>query len=288
LSGIRRVPWPIPIAPALRDHVLEGQAVLPALVALGHLASAAVREAALPKPFAIHQARFDRFLPIPRESTELDTLVELAPQENDGVAAALLRRKVSARSAVSRTLVHATALLRPDTGGMAPDDAASPSPGQGPLGPEPFVVTAEALYRELVPFGPAFHNLQGDLALTPQGVRAAVRVPEGLSLVPSASPLGSPFPMDAAFHAACAWCQRYAGCVAIPVGFAGYRVPRPIQAGEVCQCEIRPRAAEALVFDIVIRDADGRLREAMQGLQMQDVSRGRLRPPGWVRAAGPP
>jgi phosphopantetheinyl transferase len=87
--------------------------------------------------------------------------------------------------------------------------------------------------------------------------------------------------LDAAFHAACVWCQRYGNTVAFPVAMAHRTVIRPTRLDEAYTARIVPvRTDEALfVFDIFILDDDGRLREAAHQVQMRDVSGGRRTPP---------
>jgi hypothetical protein len=144
-----------------------------------------------------------------------------------------------------------------------------------------FRIPADRLYGELVPFGPVYHNIRDAVVIFEEGALADVaaaphRTPTG--------PLGSPFPLDAAFHMACAWGQRYAGVVAFPVGLEERRVLRPTIPGEVYRAVVRPvrRDPDMLVFDMALIDADGAMRESARGVRMRDVSGGRLTPPDWV------
>jgi hypothetical protein len=136
----------------------------------------------------------------------------------------------------------------------------------------------------MVPFGTAFRNVVSAVTLWPEG--ALTVVSGGPAEGEANSVLGSPFPLDAAFHAACAWAQRYRGVVAFPVAMARRRVWRPTQAGEHYATVVRFRGAEerGLRFDLHLCDQAGRLCESVQGLVMRDISGGRLQPPAWVRA----
>jgi len=40
----------------------------------------------------------------------------------------------------------------------------------------------------------------------------------------------------------------------------------------------------SLIFDAWIYDLDGIMFESISGIQMRDVSQGRLRPPQWIKA----
>ena len=55
------------------------------------------------------------------------------------------------------------------------------------------------IYRELVPFGTAYQNIVGDLSVSPEGALAYL---SGGGNEADEDLLGSPFPLDAAMHAA--------------------------------------------------------------------------------------
>lgn len=93
-----------------------------------------------------------------------------------------------------------------------------------------------------------------------------------------------PFLWMAAMHAACVHGQRLAGFVPFPVGFEQRRILAPHQAGRQHHAQVRlcAQAAEMLVYDLLIADAGGRVRD--HRLRMRDVSGGRITPPAWIRA----
>ena len=62
----------------------------------------------------------------------------------------------------------------------------------------------------------AYQNIVGDLSVSPEGALAYI---SGGDNEADENLLGSPFPLDAAMHAACVWGQRFAGIVSFPVGF---------------------------------------------------------------------
>ena len=127
-----------------------------------------------------------------------------------------------------------------------PDEAIMP---EGP----PFTVPDSRLYDELVPFGPAYRNVRGDILLTESGVSATV---SGGDFPEAEGPLGSPFPLDAAMHAACAWGQRYRNRVVFPIGFDRREILAPTRTGETYLCRIMPLPDEGAVlrFDIRLYD----------------------------------
>jgi hypothetical protein len=161
-------------------------------------------------------------------------------------------------------------------------EGGDPAPEREEPAGRAFAVAADRLYRELVPFGPAWRNARDPILLFDRGAEALVAAPAGRG----ERLLGSPYPLDAALHVACAWCQRYGDTVAFPVGFRRRRVVHPIGPGETCRVRVEALGAGSgsFLFDLVVRDKGGRPREVLSGVRMRDVSGGRLRPPAWIRA----
>jgi hypothetical protein len=149
-----------------------------------------------------------------------------------------------------------------------------------------FEISSNRLYGELVPFASAYHNVRGSAWISESLAVADVNAP---SLVTPSGPLGSPFPLDAAFHIACAWSQRFAGIVAFPVGLSCRRIFLPTRAGERYRAVITPTGSDArtLFFDIGLYRQNGDPVEMAWGVQMRDVSGGRMNPPEWVMKTVP-
>ena len=343
MTAARR-PVDIPIFPCLRDHRFAGRAVLPAVEAMQILAATLPADRTDLLPTRIRDARFDKFLFLPDEIDRISAFHEIA-EDSDGETVSRLMTRTTSAKGFSRIKEHVTLrwerarhrhapdARRSGNGGNAGNDgseigAANPGRGRNPalpsgsVGrgcapapgcPRPFPATeppemfipSDRLYAEMVPFAPAFHNLAGGVRLWPEGATAEVFAPDHPAFP---GPLGSPFPLDAAFHAACAWSQRYAGIVAFPVGLAIRDVMEPTRPGEryratilrvrtdsdpsfpagISTLEDSPASAvgkgpgETLAFDIHLTDDRDRLRESAFGVEMRDVSGGRLRPPSWV------
>jgi hypothetical protein len=277
MSGDHRLPLPIVAPPILADHHFEGRPVLPSVVALQALARL-VRERAPSIP--VHdslQARFLRFLPLAPDGDpiEIDAHAELEEHEQGTLTASLVTVTTLGQTKITRAKEH----LRVTFGRSTTPPSRAPEP---PRGDAAFSVSAERLYRELVPFGPAFHNAHDPITLTPAGATARLAAPASPALD---GPLGSPFPLDAAMHVACAWGQRYAGVVAYPVGYERRWVLQPTAPDGLYHCVVIAcnDATATLRFDLWITDPHGTPREVVLGLQMEDLSRGRLKVPGWVR-----
>ncbi|MCK9391073.1 MAG: polyketide synthase dehydratase domain-containing protein [Syntrophales bacterium] len=276
-----RLPLTIPITPYLRNHRIDGKIVLPAVEILQHLAASAKVHRPDAAICRMGAAKFERFLLIPEDSSVIEACHELEIHENSRLVSRLTTRNVIPGIGIKRTRVHAQVEF------TAPEVSRLPLPMDmaAALDGVSFEIPASQLYRELVPFGPAYQNIIGSLFLTGSGAVAqvfAARQPAVSDL------LGSPFPFDAALHAACAWGQRFHHLTAFPVGFEERIIFEPTAPGEIYHCRVLPVAATGydLTFDIWIYDAVGGLREEIRGVAMRDISGGRVRPPDWVRSEG--
>jgi hypothetical protein len=275
-----RYPVEIKTFPYLQDHYFEGQAIFPAVEALIVMARAAV--ANFPQVNVCHQrqARFPRFLSIDPQGKNKEVFADIGRADDGSLSVAISSMVKAKTGIISRMLEHAYVefTISPIQENHAPRLA-----GFNHLGGKPFNVTAAAVYRELVPFGKAYQNITGELALSPEGAIAQVYGGEGDA---SDDLIGSPFPLDAAMHAACSWGQRYAGIVAFPVGFAERTIYRKTKKEKNYVCRIIPVniSREPLIFDALIYDLDGIIHESVSGIQMRDVTQGRLRPPDWIKA----
>ena len=144
-------------------------------------------------------------------------------------------------------------------------------------------VTAETIYRELIPFGTAYQNIIGDLAISPEGALAYL---SGGNYEADDHLLGSPFPLDAAMHAACVWGQRFTGIVPFPTGFEKRFIYQKTKKGGSYLGRVVPVHVdrEWIMFDAWIYDLKGVIYEAISGITMRDVTQGRLHPPQWIKA----
>jgi hypothetical protein len=263
------------------DHHVMGRAVLPAVEAMQLL----TRWTARLRPGAyggcIGQAAFDKFLDLPAPGETIDAFCDLTDLSDGAVRAALATRRQAKSAAITRTIIHAQVLFESNPHPVMAMPADMPAALAGPC----FSVAPQALYNELVPFGPAYRNISRSLELSPEGALAFIQAPF-IEDGQTDAPLGSPFVPDAAFHAACVWSQRFADVVAFPVGIDERRIINPTQPGGTYIGRILPVHAGdgLLVFDILILDMDGGLYESLKGVRMRDISGGRLRPPGWVAA----
>ncbi len=283
LSEIRsnsRRPVTISIPPHWKDHHFQGRAILPAVEAMQLLAH--WMRGAYPhlNVRIISQAMFNKFLPLPPGNASIQAFCETIDIDGGGVRAALITKTAAKTVKISRAIVHA----RLDFGNGS---EAVPRVLNDPVSEvKPsvfFSVDPGRIYAELVPFGSGYRNITQPLHLWPEGALAHIQAPD-LTDGQTALPLGSPFVLDAAFHAACVWSQRYAGVVAFPVGIGKRIIHQPTRAGGGYRALIVPIKTDRpqLEFDICITGLDGTPFEVVQGVQMRDVSGGRLIPPPWI------
>lgn len=280
----RRLPVDIDVHPYLLDHCVEGNAVLPAVEAMQVLA-ASVKQL---KPDAhvdrMLGARFDKFLYVRPGSKRIAAISDIAFHENGDITAKLLTKTKAKKTAITRIKEHASICFSQNERQIRhlPLDLASALEGIV------FDIPADRIYSDLVPFGPAYRNITGILHISEDGAIANIRA--RLDSFDRGMPrlLGSPFPLDATFHAACVWGQRFARFVAFPVGFEKRVIFNRLCSGQNYIGRVIPVRTEPdlLVFDAWIYDSEGLLFEAVSGILMKDVSAGRMKPPEWVVAEG--
>lgn len=277
-----RLPLAVPIETYLRDHHWNGKVIVPAVEILQRLAASLQSQYPGAPVICMRSAAFDRFLQADDDCAAIEACHELE-REGDGSLVSRLTTSSTVAGGVRRTKVHAAVEFTSgnEPGGTPPVDIVSALDGIASA------VPAEKVYAELVPFGPAYQNITGSVFLSADGASGLVRGAE----VPAPSvPLGSPFPLDAAMHVACAWGQRFCGYVAFPVGFAERLILQPTRPGEKYYCRVLPSAGAAqparksFLADILIYTLEGSLCEKLRGVIMKDVSGGRTLPPAWAGA----
>jgi hypothetical protein len=267
----------IEIYPYLQDHHLEGKVILPAVEALIVLAHAAKTNYPQIKINCLQHASFSRFLTIAPDTVRLPVVVDMINSGDGGIVASLLTSVKSKTGGIRRTVEHACVkFIAADSSEPLPSDFLAVNKLEGNC----VSVPSATIYRELVPFGAAYQNISGDLSVSPKGAQAFI---SGGDNEADDRLLGSPFPLDAAMHAACVWGQRFAGIVSFPVGFAKRLIYQKTKKGENYLGRVVPVnvTKDSLLFDAWIYKDDV-LCESISGIQMKDVTRGRMRPPDWI------
>jgi hypothetical protein len=274
-----RYPWNIEVYPYLHDHYFEGKVILPAVELLMVLSNVVKINFPQINISCLHKARFSRFLSIAPNTRRLAVFVDMEIDGDGCIIASLLTSVKSKDGTISRTVEHARVEF------VAADSTPSSAPAfrvMEKLEGNCISVPSTTIYRELVPFGTSYQNIVGDLSVSAKGALAYLsgggnEADEGL--------LGSPFPMDAAMHAACVWGQRFTGIVSFPIGFEKRIIYKKTKKGDTYLGRVVPVKVnhESLIFDAWIYDLDGIMCESISGIQMRDVSQGRLKPPDWIK-----
>lgn len=129
------------------------------------------------------------------------------------------------------------------------------------------------IYPGLVCFAEGFQNVIEPVRTSETG--AVTRVSGGKP-VPGPAALGSPFPLDAAFQAACAWGRKYTGQICYPVAFEKRSVFQPTQAFELYDVEVLLLNQEGgtLEFDLSLKNSQGKKMEQVEGLKMRELGIG--------------
>ena len=223
-----RLPVGISVFPYLQDHRFEGNAVFPAVEAMQVLAQSVKEFAPETDITAVTDTTFDKFLFIPPNTKIIDALCSITPFKNGDITAVLQTKTRSKSAAITRIKEHAAVhypRLKPEAGTHLPIPRSFGESGCLEISPD-------QIYRELVPFGPAYQNISENLIIHKNGAIAKLRAPIIRDAIEKTGQLGSPFVLDAAFHAACAWGQRYSGVVAFPVGVEKRIIVKPTQPGD--------------------------------------------------------
>ena len=274
--SIDRFEMALPIPPWLRDHHFAGRAVLPLVEAIGLLARLIAEKFPEIDVTRLNNANFDKLLVLPEEDV-LPIFIELERRDERQAYAALMTKKVGK---ISRLLHHAQMLFG---GGIetAPGQSSKPPPPENGSAPS-WAIIREKIYAELVPFGPSYRSLHGELYLQGDTASGTLIAPD---LPLSCPALPHPFLLDGAMHAACVHGQSFCGFVPFPVGFAAMEVEKAgslQQPGRVyhTHCRLLAAAKNELRYNVRVWGDGGIMNVA--GSVMRDVSGGAIKPPAWM------
>jgi hypothetical protein len=253
----------ITVNPWFRDHRFAGKIILPGVEILLILAREVKKIRPQYNVAAMLDAGFAKFFEIGLNDKKLNAIVDLVEHDDNKITARLFSRV--RKKKISRLMEHGRVTFKQAAGSFLPFGRLTQAK---PL----FTVSAEKIYRELVPFGPACQNIIADLKLTAEGAWGRVQAPD-FSDPEQANLCGSPFPFDAAMHAACVWGQYFADFIPFPVGFAERIINNPTRAGKLYEIKIISTESkpDGQLFDLWISDSHGKLFESVKGLQMNNI-----------------
>jgi hypothetical protein len=273
----------IPVHAYLSDHHVDGITIFPAVEAMQVLAETVKQYRPDTDVTVMSDGRFDKFLFIPDSAEVIRVFVEIEIENNGVLTARLLTKNKSGSSGMVRIKEHAVLTFPGNT--IKKDDLAPDL--SSVLSGNTMTVSADKIYAELIPFGPAFRNIVDKVFISEAGGICRVKTPLRHDGKKKNEILGSLFCLDAAYHCACVWGQRFANVVAFPVGFEKRIIKQDIRPGTSCDCRVIPVMVQPdlLVFDLWLYDEAGNIFESNLGVKMRDVSSGRKKPPSWIVAA---
>jgi len=269
-------PVEIKIYPYMLDHKVEGKPVIPAVEAMQILAASVKKHLPDININCMVHAEFKKFLYLKPDEPKIDVFIDIEADNAGNIVSKLI--SISKTGNITRPKEHVRILFPisdMETSGREIPHFSFPT-SHFPL------LTSDKIYQELVPFGPAYQNITR-LHICEKGAVAYIK--SGTLFTAVSGSLGSPFSLDAAFHAACVWGQRYAGIVGFPVGFQKRLILKTTQPDEIYLCKVLPAekiSTKAFTVNIWIYDLNDTLYEEISGVQMQDVSGGRMTPPQWI------
>ena len=270
----RTLPVTLAVLPELADHTIQGKATVPAALLLDLLVHRVAEQnaQAAAYPLVMRDAAFPRFLPAEEiERCTFDISLEETPEDASAGTRATLTSRISLAGGIGRTRRHAVVIFGGSTNPLPP------TPAEIACDVE---VSAERVYAELIPFGPRYRNLHGEIRLGRDGGTGWVRSPKPSSPEPSRA--GCPYLFDSAMHLACLWGQRYAGVVAYPTGFSARAIASPLAHGQR-RCVVAPKTVDAhgLTFDLWLTDENQGVCDTIVALAMAPLARG-AQPPAWI------
>lgn len=262
----------IPIRPWFSDHNFNGTVIFPAVEIMLLLAGVAVEKNSSIYPQTMTHASFSKFLEIPEKVSEMPALVEYDEQGEDLCIRLLSRIQLKK---ISRIKEHAEITFSTREHKQSAEKRAM-------TGKTDISIDAKQIYKELVPFGPAYRSLTGKLYISDNAAFGNLQAPVLPKQQRMENTLGSPFPLDGAMHAACVMGQCLSDFVPFPVGFTRRHIHQPTMPGKSYSTVVIPmsRTKDELIFDLSIFDLEGTQCETVTGLRMRDVSGGTITPPG--------
>lgn len=243
--------------PYLDDHVLDSSALLPAVLGLEAMASVARALTADNAATAICDARFERPVTVPRDGSRTVRVAGLR-QRNGAVDVVLRSEETGFQSD------HFCATFR--DGEQAPDGPA-PAPAEAGLALDPI----EHLYGRMLFHGPRFQRLRGYRELSARSCVAEIDVRDERwfgAFLPQRLELGDPGARDAAIHAvqACIPHERLVPVAVARIVGSGLR-----GATVFASATERRQDGDTYVYDVVLHDGAGCVRERWDGLVLRRI-----------------
>ena len=253
IEAIRKIPLTIHRQPYLMDHRFEGRTVYPAVEAMQMLASSTRECCPEANIRVIQNARFDKFLMMSEKQDVINVFHELCRRDDGMIESRLVTRTTSKKLAISRQKEHVAVCFASDP---TPEPERPSGKTMRSLTGDVFTVSSRDVYRKLVPFGPSYHNITGDLLITEQGAVADLAAPDCDAAI---DPLGSPLSCG---------CGLSRGLCLEPALSGIYRI-----SGRFCQTDhLSPHRTRPEIYD---PDYTGQNRSRTHGVRPVDLGFGR-------------
>lgn len=265
-----RLPVTIAVQPWFKDHSFNGKTVLAAVETMILLAAESLKKYPNIDIRIMEDALFPKFLEIPQQQESLPALIESEERSDGGLQSKLLSQVKVGK--MRRIKNHGEITFRRSSPSAPQIEVLERIDAERST----HEITCEYIYQKLVPFGPQYHTLQGNLLLSDHGVLGKLKTPQLPFTNPVQKIIGSPFPFDGAMHAACVLGQQYVDYPPFPVGFRKRTIAQPTQPGAEYVVKVVPvsHSADEQVFDLGIFNVDGEVFETVTGLRMRDVMKG--------------
>jgi enediyne polyketide synthase len=266
----------LPTDPYLVDHVVQKQALLPAVLGLEAMAQAALALAGSQKPPIFENVEFSRPVAVPDHGS---LTIRLAALRRDGGVVDICLRSEETDFQVD----HFRASCRFAAGDGEEDGRSKMEDGKSDRQPQPSSILHPPssllsldpqtdLYGRILFHRGRFQRLRGYQLLKARECLAEITADDGANwfgpYLPTEFVLGNPGSRDAALHAlqACIPHRRI-----LPTGLGRAVIYRQDPGAHFVHARERRREGNNFVFDVDITDVGGELIERWEGLQLRAV-----------------
>jgi enediyne polyketide synthase len=251
--------------PYLKDHVYQGESLLPAVIGLEAMAQVAMSLCGWSDPPVFEQVKFEHPVVVPQGERVTVRIAGLITAP-DCVEVVLRSEQTSFQMDHFRALCRAGA----EAAGLAEHPALLTEATEN--GPPPSLDPERDLYGKILFQGGRFRRLAGYRRLRATECIAELapgRAADCFSqYFPARLVLGDPGARDAALHAVQA-CIPHG--TLLPVGVDRLVPSRPAESPLLVRARERSREGDQFVFDLELAGADGRVCERWEGLHLQRV-----------------
>jgi len=247
--------------PLLRDHRLDGHAVLPAAVALELVAEAAQRSRPDCEVVEVRALRVLKGVVLDGEPAALDVVAELRQTQGTEPEVEVTIAVPNGGGPSYRATVVLASAAAPSTRSPPPLTDLRPLP-----------LSVHEAYEQWLFQGPLFHGIEEVVGIGDDGIEAMLVPCSPDRAVPgtrAAAWIIDPIVVDSAFQLAILWARATEEMTPLPAGFRRFRRFAPL-AGDRIRCRFYARSSlggHILESDIAFLSPDGRLLGLIEGME---------------------